>query len=142
MDRRKESWTEERRKSMSKKAKKWHKDIGFSKKVRIKLSKSKLGKKNPQYGKKRNRRIRRNGYIYLYVKNHPNKTKQGYIAEHRLIMEKKIGRYLKKEEQIHHINGIKDDNRIENLICLTKRKHMKGHSKLFLRDEKGRFKHD
>jgi hypothetical protein len=58
------------------------------------------------------------GYIFIYSPNHPNKTKMGYVLEHRLIMEKHLGRYLTKDEVIHHINHIKDDNRIENLMLL------------------------
>ena len=68
--------------------------------------------------------IRRcSGYIWLYKPEHPNCTKNRYIQEHRFVMEEKIGRYLTSNEQIHHINGIKDDNRIENLELMTKRVH-------------------
>lgn len=47
--------------------------------------------------------------------------------EHRMVMEAYIGRKLNKEELIHHINGIKDDNRIENLQIVTRSEHGKIH---------------
>lgn len=68
-------------------------------------------------------RILHGGYVYIYSPEHPNKDTGNYVAEHRLIMEKHIGRYLKSEEIIHHINGIKTDNRIENLVIVNKHNH-------------------
>lgn len=56
------------------------------------------------------------GYVYTLQPNHPHTRSKGYIREHRLVMEEKLGRYLDPEERIHHINGIKNDNRIENLM--------------------------
>ena len=59
-------------------------------------------------------------YWYILKPNHPFTTKQGYVCEHRLIVEKQIGRYLHRWEVCHHINKIKDDNRPENLMAFKK----------------------
>lgn len=61
------------------------------------------------------KQITTEGYVIIYNPNHPNATRDGYVPEHRLMMESVIGRYLTKTEIVHHINEIKTDNRPENL---------------------------
>lgn len=60
-----------------------------------------------------------NGYILVYKPKHPFAKKKGYVLEHRLVMEKFLGRYLRKNEIVHHRNKRKDDNRIENLELIV-----------------------
>lgn len=68
-----------------------------------------------------NTRIISYGYIKI-------KTKNGWNYEHRIVMEKKLKRRLTDIERIHHINGIKDDNRIENLQLTSIYLHSSLHS--------------
>jgi hypothetical protein len=70
---------------------------------------------------RQNKQKDRAGYILLYLPNHPNCSVNGQYAEHRLVMEKMIGRYLIKDENVHHKNGIRDDNRPENLELWSSR---------------------
>ena len=55
------------------------------------------------------------GYIVIKDPLHPFSDKNGYVREHRLIVEKSLNRFLDPQEVIHHINGKRDDNRLENL---------------------------
>ena len=55
------------------------------------------------------------GYWYVYHPEHQNSTLKGWLFEHRYIMSKKLGRPLKKDEVVHHKDGNKLNNKIENL---------------------------
>jgi hypothetical protein len=52
--------------------------------------------------------------------------------EHRIVMEQVLGRPLRDGEEVHHINGIKTDNRPENLFIISKREHSRKHFNLFV----------
>ncbi len=67
---------------------------------------------------KNGRRIT-NGYVMIIIRDHPFATCRGYVLEHRLVMEKFLGRYLDPKEVVHHKNSIRHDNRIENLILFS-----------------------
>lgn len=62
------------------------------------------------------------GYVRVWEPNHPN-AMHGRVREHRLVVEKALGRYLTTDEQVDHINRIKTDNRLENLQVLSASDH-------------------
>ena len=61
--------------------------------------------------------VDRKGYLLAYVPDHPYARTNGYYPEHRLIIEKALGRFLKPSEVGHHADGIKDNNRNDNLVA-------------------------
>lgn len=63
------------------------------------------------------------GYILIQNREHPRATKTGYVFEHILVWEQAHGKSLAKGWVIHHLNGIKTDNRPINLVALSTRKH-------------------
>lgn len=73
---------------------------------------SRLGSRNNNWsgGKKTS-----HGYILIYKPDHPHATSQGYAAEHRIVMEQLLGRYLEPQEVVHHIDENKQNNNPENL---------------------------
>ena len=67
------------------------------------------------------------GYVFIYAPDHPHAKNRKYVYEHRLVMEKYLGRYLVPGEIVHHINGVKDDNRLENLEVKMQGQHISDH---------------
>lgn len=72
------------------------------------------GSKNPRWVG--GRRLDKDGYIIIYCPDHPYRSCDNYVREHRLVMEQFLKRFLHPTEVVHHINGIKNDNCIDNLM--------------------------
>lgn len=56
------------------------------------------------------------GYVWIYAPDHPHRNAKGYVYEHRLVIEHRIGRILEPAERVHHVNRDRGDNRDENLV--------------------------
>lgn len=79
--------------------------------------------KNWRGGKK----IDSSGYIQIYLAPDapffPMAYSNGYVLEHRLVVAERLGRCLTPDELVHHLNGIRDDNRNENLVLVNRTNH-------------------
>lgn len=102
-----------------------HRGYKFTKEQKLKLSWSHFYRQGGEFRKKTSA-----GYITVFNPEHPYTNSSNRIGEHRLVMEKKIGRYLKSSEIVHHLNQIKDDNRPENLYLV---KSVKEHNEVELK---------
>ncbi len=87
-----------------------------------------VGPKNP--GWKGGRERTHYGYIRVYAPDHPH-NHRNMMLEHRLVMEQMLGRLLERHEVVHHINGVRDDNRPENLkLYASNSQHIQDHEPL------------
>jgi predicted Zn-ribbon and HTH transcriptional regulator len=79
------------------------------------------------YNKEINLTAYNQGYKCFYDKEHPLSTTDGRVFYHRHIMSVNLGRWISKEEQVHHIDGNKENNEISNLELLSASEHAKKH---------------
>lgn len=84
-------------------------------------------------------KLRPDGYVYVRRPEHPNATVSGYILEHRLVMSEALGRALTALEDVHHVNGDRRDNRLENLLLVAHADHLREHYSSREIDALGRF---
>ena len=71
--------------------------------------------------------VKKGKYLYAIVPEHPKTTRNNYVLHHRVIMENFLGRVLKPNEIVHHIDENKHNNDILNLELMTKREHAQHH---------------
>jgi len=69
------------------------------------------------------RYVNKQGYVLIYKPNYPAHNGRGYILEHRLVWEQFHNKPLPRGWVVHHLNGIKDDNRPINLVAFPSQKH-------------------
>jgi hypothetical protein len=99
-----------------------------TKKHRNNIRLARIGTKNPSW--KGGRYKTASGHILIYAPNHPARNVNNRIFEHRLIIENKIGRRLKKGEAVHHIDGCPNNNKLSNLFLTNTRGNSFAHNSL------------
>ena len=102
--------------------------------LEIKYPDGRCGKKASNWSGGRTQ-ANQSGYMYVYKPEHPDSTQEGYVMEHRLVMEDELGRRLKDDEDVHHLNEDTTDNRPENLIVVSRSEHKQIHDLMRKRDD-------
>lgn len=74
-------------------------------------------------------RVNNNGYVYVRIPEHPRATSTGYVYEHQLVAENKLGRMLNPDEVVHHLDHNRKNNSPENLLVMTNSEHARLHAK-------------
>jgi hypothetical protein len=74
------------------------------------------------------KQINKYDYLYALVPEHPFATKNGYVLYHRIVMENELNRLLTENEIVHHIDGNKFNNSVENLEVMNNREHARLHA--------------
>jgi hypothetical protein len=106
--------------------------IRYSPTVRVKLGNSQTIYCSRVCGgfarrKRRESFITKHGYDITYKPDHRLCNHRGYVKKHRLFMDELLGGTLGNDEVVHHINGDKADNNINNLMCISNSAHVKIH---------------
>jgi len=119
--------------SLANKGKRRGKDNPFygKKHTEESLAKMRVAQKGQHRGEKNQNwkggRYIAHGYVMVYCPNHPTcqrrKSRSNYVFEHRLVMEKHLGRYLESHEIVHHVDGNKQNNSLENLRLFHTKQH-------------------
>jgi hypothetical protein len=81
----------------------------------------------PHYGRKR--RVREDGYVDIYEPEHPLARRDGYVFEHRKVAYD-AGMAVRRGYDVHHVNGDRADNRVENLEVILRAEHTRRHAAL------------
>ncbi len=93
----------------------------LAQKVAAEQGRIRIGENHPNW--KGGRKYRNNGYNAVLKPEHPRAGKDRYVQEHIVVWEEAHKRFLPDDWVIHHKNGIKNDNRLQNLLGIPKNKH-------------------